>query len=142
MLNLNVTFVFQLVMFLLFLWVLSKFLFKPIIQTFDERIEKTEGLTKKVVEIEKEIKSKTSEYEEKRNKARAEAIGIKDNLKNEGLEEEKQLLKAVSQEAKREVEEKKGGIYRDIEQLKMELSKHVDKISSNIVEKVLGRRVK
>ena len=142
MLNLNLTFFFQLVMFLTFLWVLSKFLFKPIIQTFDERIEKTEGSVKKAKELEEQLKIGVDEYEERLNKARVEASAIKEGLKKEGIDEEKNILQQISQKTKEEIEERKVGINKEIQQVKTDIDSQADEISRKIVEKVLGRRIK
>ncbi len=64
MLELNFTFVLQLAAFLTFMWVLTRFFFRPILNVLDERVEKTEGLKKTAQEMEEEVERRTEEYEE------------------------------------------------------------------------------
>lgn len=141
MINLNYTLFIQIIVFLTVLWVLTRFLFKPVINTLDERLEKTEGLNKKGKEIEEEAKKKAAEYEDRLKEERYKALEIRDGLKKDGLEEEKKIIRAVAKEAKDVIEEKKGGIYKDIERVKGELRKQIEEDSRDIAEKVLGRRI-
>jgi len=141
LINLNYTLFIQIIVFLTVLWVLTRFLFKPVINTLDERLEKTEGLNKKGKETEEDAKKKAEEYEAGLKEARYRALEIRDHLKKDGLEEEKKIIRAVVKEAKDAVEEKKGGIYKDIEYVKSELEKRIEENSRDIAEKVLGRRI-
>ncbi|MFH2012196.1 MAG: ATP synthase F0 subunit B [Pseudomonadota bacterium] len=141
MISLNFTLVIQLIVFLTVLWVLTRFLFKPVVDTLDERLEKTEGLNKKGREIEDETKMKAEEYQERLKEARNKAKEVRDFLKKEGLEEEKNIIKAGAKEAKDVIEEKKRGIEKEINQTKGELEKQIGVNSLDIVEKVLGRRI-
>jgi F-type H+-transporting ATPase subunit b len=121
--------------------VLTRFLFRPVINTLDERQGKTEGLNKKGKEIEEEAKKKAEEYEYRLKEARHWARETRDGLKKDGLEEEKKIIRAVAKEVKDSIEEKKGGIYKDIELVKSELGKRIEENSRDIAEKVLGRRI-
>ena len=142
MLELNFTFVLQLAAFLTFMWVLTRFFFRPILNVLDERVEKTEGLKKTAQEMEEEVERRTEEYEERIKEARVNSMEKKNALKKEGLDEEKRMVSAVTKETKDIIEEKKGGIYEDVKKVKMEMEKHAEDISRSIAEKVLGRRVK
>jgi len=141
LINLNYTLFIQIIVFLTVLWVLTRFLFRPVINTLDERLEKIEGLNKKGKEIEEEVKKKTAGYEDKLKEARHRALEMREGLKKDGLEEEKKTINAAAKEAKDIIEEKKGGIYKDIERVKSELGKRIEENSRDIAEKVLGRRI-
>ena len=141
MINLNYTLFIQIIVFLTVLWVLTRFLFRPVIDTLDERLEKTEGLNKKGKEIEEETKKKAVEYEDRLKEVRYRALEMRDGFKKDGLEEEKKIIRAVAKEAKDVIEEKKGGVYKDIERVKSELGKRIEENSRDIAEKVLGRRI-
>lgn len=141
MLNLNVTLFIQLIVFLTFMWVLSRFLFKPILSIINERFEKTDGLKTQVLEMEEEIRKKTEKYESMVKEANVKAKDIKNAIKTDGLEEEKSIIRSVRNETKDVIEEKKEGIYKEVEQVKMDMKGEVEAISQSIAEKVLGRRV-
>ena len=79
MINLNYTLFIQIIVFLTVLWVLTRFLFKPVINTLDERLEKTEGLNKKGKETEEDAKKKAEEYEAGLKEARYRALEIRDH---------------------------------------------------------------
>ena len=141
MLNINVTLLIQAALFLMFLWVLTKFLFKPVLNVLNERLEKTEGLKKKAIEIEEVVGRKGKEYDDRFKDARANSLEVKSELKREGVEEEKKIIQAVRKETKDIIEEKKGGIYKDVEEIKSDIEKQMGEISSILAEKVLGRRI-
>jgi len=141
LLNINVTLLIQAALFLTFLWVLTKFLFKPVLTVLNERLEKTEGLKKKAIEIEEVVVVKVKEYEDRFKDARAKSLEVKTELKREGVEEEKKIIAAVTKETKDVIEEKKGGIYKDVEEIKSDIEKQMGEISSILAEKVLGRRI-
>lgn len=141
MINLNYTLFIQIIVFLTVLWVLTRFLFRPVIKTLDERAEKIEGLNKKGKEIEEEVKRKTEKYEDRLKEARRGALEMRDGLKKDALEEEKKRIKTVAKEAKDIMENKKKEIYRDIERVRGELEKQIEENSRDIVKTVLGRRI-
>ncbi|MFH1624841.1 MAG: ATP synthase F0 subunit B [Pseudomonadota bacterium] len=141
MLSLNFTLIIQVVVFLSLLWLLNRFLFKPVENILDERLAKTQGLTAKAEEIERELVEKAKEYEIKLKEARTEGLKARDGLKREGLDEEKAVVSRVTKEAKNSVEEKKGGIYSDAEAVRKELEPQMREISRDISVKLLGRRI-
>lgn len=142
MISLNFTLFLQLAVFLVFLWVLTGFLFKPILSILDERLDKTEGLRIKVAELEEEVRKKAREYKSRIEEARVEAIGVKSAQRKEGLGEERKILGAAIEKTRDIIEKKKEGIYKDAEQVRMEMEREAGEISRSIAGKVLGRRVK
>lgn len=141
MISLNITLIFQIIVFLTFIWILNRFLFKPVLNVLDERLEKTEGLKKKANAIEEEVKEKREGYESKLKEAKEKTKEIKNGLKKEGLYEEKKIVNNAAKEMKEVIEEGKGEIFKEIEQVKTEMEKERKDISHGIAEKVLGRSI-
>lgn len=141
MISLNITILIQVFVFLSFLWVLNRFLFRPIITVLEKRKERTEGLHSKAIDTERTVKDKIRNYEERLEEARKKAKEIKEALKKEGLEEERNIINDIISETKDIISEKKGGIYKEVEIVNKGLEKEVSFVSNAIVEKVLGRRV-
>ncbi|MDY6856926.1 MAG: ATP synthase F0 subunit B [Thermodesulfobacteriota bacterium] len=141
MISLNITILIQVVIFLSFLWILNKFLFTPIISVLDKRIERTKGLNKKAIDTDKEVHEKIKDYEERLEEARIKAKDIKEAIKKEGVEEERNIINDVIRETNNIIKDKKGGIYKEAQIVNKELKKEINIVSNAIVEKVLGRRV-
>ena len=141
MINLNYTLFIQIMVFFAVLWVLTRFLFRPVLKILDERTKKIEGLNKKGKEIEKEIERKTEVYKDSLKGAKQEALKVKDDLKKDALKEEKEEIMAVTKKAKEIIEDKRKEMYKDTELAKKEMKRRIEENSLNIAEKVLGRRI-
>jgi F0F1-type ATP synthase membrane subunit b/b' len=104
-------------------------------------MERTEGLNKKALDIDKVFKEKIKNYEEMLKEGEKKAKEIKEAVKKEGAEEEKNILDDIIRETNDIIRDKKGGIYKEAEIVNKDLGKEVSLVSNAIAEKVLGRRV-
>lgn len=141
MINLNYTLFIQIMVFFAVLWVLTRFLFRPVLKVLDERAKKIEDLNKKEKEIEEETERKMEGYQDNLKEARQRALRMRDELKRDALKEEKEKITAATKEAKDIMEDKRKGRQEEMKLVKKEMEKQIEESSLNIAEKALGRRI-
>ena len=131
----------QLANFLFLLFILNIILYRPVRQILGKRKAEVDGLQLSVSELEGNANRFAGDLEEGMAKARKAGYQEKEGLKNQGLEEEKKLLKEAASasgermgQARTEMEQKLLGARGTLEE---ELSV----FSRELAEKILGRSI-
>jgi F-type H+-transporting ATPase subunit b len=131
----------QLANFLFLLFILNIILYRPVRQILGKRKAEVDGLQRSVSELESNANRFAGDLEEGMAKARKAGYQEKEGLKNQGLEEEKKLLK----EAASASGERMGQARTEMEQKLLEargtLEKELSVFSREVAEKILGRSV-
>jgi F-type H+-transporting ATPase subunit b len=71
--------------------------------------------------------------------ARREGFNVKEEIKKQGLDKEKQLLAEASSEARERLDRARGDIDSTLGGVRQALQAEVDKFSQELAEKILGR---
>jgi F-type H+-transporting ATPase subunit b len=131
----------QLANFLFLLFILNIILYRPVRQILGKRKAEVDGLQSSVSELESNANRFAGELEEGMAKARKAGYQEKESLKNQGLEEEKKLLKETASASG----ERMGQARTELEQRLLEargvLEKELSVFSRELAEKILGRSV-
>ena len=139
MIELNLSFVIQLINFGILVLVLNVFLYKPIRKVLADRRQVIDSAREKTVSVDVEVQSKMTQYEARLHTAKAEAGAMRaESLKLAQAEETAVLEKARKQAAEslasiRERVGKEAGEAREL------LKKQAEVLSGDICEKILGR---
>ncbi|MDD2897234.1 MAG: ATP synthase F0 subunit B [Desulfuromonadaceae bacterium] len=139
MIELNLSFVIQLINFGILVLVLNVFLYKPIRKVLADRRQVIDSAREKTVSVDAEVQSKMAQYEARLNAAKTEAGARRaDALKVAQAEETAVLEKARKQATDslasiREKVAKEAGEAREL------LKKQAEVLSGDICEKILGR---
>ena len=131
----------QLGIVIVFAFLLSALLIKPLLRTFEER----DSLTTKPMEESRrliaEAEEKSRQYEEKLRKSSLEALARKRAAIEETSRAERKRIEAALEESNKTLEEIKSGILAEKEAAAASLRAEVDQLSRQIAEKILGRQV-
>lgn len=139
MIELNLSFVIQLVNFGILVLVLNVFLYKPIRKVLADRRQVIDSARDKTVSVDAEVQAKMAQYEARLHAAKAEAGAQRaDAMKLAQVEEAAVLERARKQASEsllsiREKVAKEAGEAREL------LKKQVEVLSGDICEKILGR---
>ncbi len=121
--------------------ILSVTLIRPVLATFEER----ENLSVKPLEEAKRLlagaEAGTREYEESRRKAAAEALARKRARMEEASRTERKGIEEVFEETNRQIDALKKQIAAERDAAGSTLRSEVARLSVEIAEKVLGRRM-
>ncbi|MEN6465175.1 MAG: ATP synthase F0 subunit B [Syntrophaceae bacterium] len=141
MIDFNYTFFYQMANFIILIVVLNFILYKPLLKILDARDEKLAASDQEVKDLNAAIEKKVAEYEEKIRQAKLEAMNQRNEIQKGGSDQAKQIIDETRAELAKIMEEFQGKLDQEISQAKLVLKNQSAGISSEIAEKVLGRRL-
>ena len=132
---------FIIALFLLFVFVMNRLLFKPIGRVLDERQVLTEGATNEARAAGRRYQARLAEYESTIRQARAESYRKLEQERAAALEERRRLIEDAKQKASGEIEQAKSEINGQAESARLALETESRQIAATISRTVLGRTV-
>ncbi|HKQ04291.1 MAG TPA: ATP synthase F0 subunit B [Blastocatellia bacterium] len=133
--------VFILLLFLLFVFVMNRLLFRPVSRILDQRQTLTAGAANDARAAARRYEMKLSEYEATIRQARAESYKNLEAQRAVALAERQQVVEAAKQATAEEIGRAKAEIQRQSEQARMTLETESRQIAENISRTILGRTV-
>ena len=135
------TFFAQLAIFLIVLFMLSRFVFKPVLKVLKLRKHHTEGERKRIEELAKKSQVMMEEYSKKIAQARLQASQLKENIRQEGELRGSELIQTSKNIARQEIERVRQEIQKSANKAKSDLEKQAENLGTEIAEKVVGRKL-
>ena len=129
----------QIVNFLLLMIALNHFLYRPIREILRERRAKFASYENDIKKMTGNIQDRLNEIDARLTDAKRDGFSKKDELKSEGLEEEKRIIGVVTGETSAEIERIKGQIKTEIASARDRLKSDLEVFSRELAQKVLGR---
>ena len=141
MIDINVSLFIQMANFLVFLIVMNFVLYRPIRRIVAERKKMISEKQESVESLEAQAKAALLEYDHKLQESRSMGFQRIQELKAAGHEQEKELLRQISEQAAAKVGELRAKIQKDIGIARMELKHQVKSFSVDLAQKILGRKI-
>lgn len=141
MISVNIAFFFQVVNFLLLMFLLNIFLYRPIRKILAERAAEISGGHAKAAEVDKDVQDKMAQYEARLREAKTKASEERAILKKDALAEEAVILDQARKEAGDSVNTLKKKVAKEAADAREFLREQTQSLSLEICEKVLGRRL-
>jgi F-type H+-transporting ATPase subunit b len=139
--NLDITFIIQIVNFLVLMLVLNILLYKPVRKILADRAAEIAGGHEKAAAVDRDVQEKMAEYETRLREAKIKASEERGILKKAALAEESTLLEIARKEATDSVNSLKGKVAKEAAEAREYLKEQTRSLSLEICEKVLGRRL-
>ena len=127
----------QVVAFLVILWILKKWAWKPILKIFEERRQKIKGEFDNVAQKKSEVDALVSDYQSKLRDIDSLARVKIQEAAGEGQKLANQIREDARKDAKELLDKAKEEIVRDIDKAKIQLRDDLVKISIRAAEKVI-----
>ena len=131
--------VFVFILFLLFVFVMNRLLFRPISRILDQRKTLTVGATNEARAAAHRYEYKASEYEATIRQARAESYKKLEQDRAAALDERRLVIEAAKQKAAQEINQAKTEISEQAGHARALLESESRQIADNISRTVLGR---
>jgi F-type H+-transporting ATPase subunit b len=131
----------QMATFLALVFVLNYLLYKPILAIIDRRKKQLEELENEIKLFKDSVDKKAAEYDEKLNKAKTSASDLKKEIINEGSRQAKSIVDAVRNQIPLMTQESQKKMDQEMRAARQILDNQSRKLSLEIAEKVLGRRI-
>nr|WP_246559381.1 hypothetical protein [Geoanaerobacter pelophilus] len=133
------SFVFQVINFLLLLLILNIFLFKPIRKVLADRESELTGAREKAAAVDRDVAEKMASYESRLKEIKGKGFEEREALKKEAVAEEAKLLDAARAEAGTTLATIKQKVAKEAADARVALQEQAKVLSLEICEKVLGR---
>jgi len=139
--DLDITFAAQIVLFFLLFLLLRPILFDPMVKLFDERERRIGGSKDDARKLYADADAAMAEYEESVQVVKRQAGDERDKIRQEGQKREQAILAKVRDESNALVDEGRARIAKEREALKTELNAVSTQLARDIAGRVLGREV-
>jgi len=141
MIELNLTFLYQVIGFFVLYFILNTFLFQPILKTLEERDKAIAGTKKEAEVSEIELQKKLLDYENRINEAKAKAYEERLRIRQQGLDKEREIIENARKDAQDSLLQAKTKLGQDVVIILAKLKQESKIISKGIAEKILDRKV-
>ena len=141
MISLDISILYQVVLFVFLLLVLNKVLFQPYLALLDERESRTSGAQHDSADLEHEGARLRSQYEERLAQARSNAIAERERILQTARQEREKILGQARQEADRHLARVRQEIAAALQVERRLAATEAAAIAAEIASKVLGRKV-
>ncbi len=139
MVEINWTVGVQIANFLILIFALNTFAFKPIRKILQERKAKMDGLADAIESTGHQADEKNAAFSTGLKEARAKGKQEKEARMQEADNEEKAIVSRINDQAREELAAVKAKIAKDVDAVKASLEKEVDTFADAITQKILGR---
>jgi F-type H+-transporting ATPase subunit b len=141
MLEINVTLLFQIANFLILLFRLNIILYRPIRKILGRRKDEMDSLSGLLKEFQGKAEKYGKELHDNVVNARKEAFLKKEEIKGEGVEQERAALQEANSQAEGKIKEARGEIKGSLVSARESLQAEVEGFSKELAEKILGRSI-
>lgn len=139
MVDINLSLFIQMANFLVLLVLLNYVLYRPIRAMLRQRREKVDGLLASSETALQKNEEADAELTQGRMEVNSQGLELKNGLKDEGLNQEKEILAGIHQEMEAEAARMAEQIKDQLGQARESLLARVESFSSQAAQKILGR---
>ncbi len=135
----DISLVYQMINFLVLLFVLNLVLYKPIRNVLLERKAKIEGMQNGAERAQSDLVAGEDAYNNGLKQARSKGLKSKEAFIEEASKEEKEIIDRINKKAQANFADIKKQVAQEAEQARKALEAEVDVYAKAIGEKILGR---
>ena len=140
LISINETMIVQVVGFLVFLFILNRIMFRPLLNVISDRDIHIERIKRDITRCQKEVASIASQIQKQEAATRKEALELMEDLEAAGSQQAREIFKSVKKEIAANREKVKQEIEVRIAEERKSVKKESEALALNIIEKILDRR--
>lgn len=140
-LDFDKTVIYQALLFIGLMVVLKPLLFDPMLKIFALREERTDGARAEARELQERAGELLKQYEVELVRVNQVAAEERQRLRNETAKLEAEILEEARQATARIVEDGRRRINDEVNRIRFDLGKESERVSQQIVSRVLGREI-
>ncbi|MBI5078450.1 F0F1 ATP synthase subunit B [Candidatus Saganbacteria bacterium] len=141
MIEVNYTLGVQLLNFLIMLWFLNAFVFKPILRSVEERERRIKGMENEGKGAAERCETALAEYEAKIKQMKHEASEITAASRKKAQEAAGKIMDEAKGVFKERIDKARADINKDLDAASATLKKEVSGVASLIASRIMGRSV-
>lgn len=141
LISINETLFFQLISFLIFMFIMNRVMFKPLNATMTERNDYIQGLSQGIIDTEKGVEEILADLAKRERAVKREAYDLSAKLEQEGADKAGKIHSAaMSAIAELRLKTEKQ-VEAQLNEAKRHLEAESEELAVRIMEKVLNRRL-
>ena len=141
LISINETLIVQVISFLIFLFIINRIMFQPLLKTRGDRDQYLNQIARDIVQAKEDVEQYTFEIEERRNTVRSEAFEINKELEAVGNQEATDIVDAAVKEVSTIREDTTRKLEAQIVEARKQVQKEFEPLAIQIMEKILDRRI-
>jgi F-type H+-transporting ATPase subunit b len=139
LISINETLIFQIISFLIFLFIINRIMFRPLRKVMNERETYIENVQKDIVEAESQFEDLTNQIQAQENDVRDEAFKQKEQLEASGSQQADEIMASTREEINALRAEAKKDVDARISAARKHVQKESEDLAKQIIETVLYR---
>lgn len=141
MISLDISILYQVILFVVLWLILNKIFFQPYLHLLEERERRTTGAEHDSADLEHEGTRLRAQYEEKITHAQSAAYAAKDAIVNEGRQQREKILSEAREQAAGKLDQVRREVAEALQHEQAQASAEAAEVAADMVSKVLGRKV-
>lgn len=141
LISINETLIAQLVSFLIFLYIINRVMFKPLLSVVNERNDHIDKMYREITEAEQELDNVKRMLSENEAAVKKEAFSIKTKLESDGDMKATEIYREARNQIEAMRESAKVDVKAQLDEAKKSIQKESEILVYQIMEKVLERRL-
>jgi F-type H+-transporting ATPase subunit b len=141
LISINETLVVQLISFLIFLFIINRVMFRPLRRTMQEREQYVEGIRVDIQAAEKKLQQTMQDARDEDEAVRKAGLQMINEMEKQGSEEAGRIIAKVREEIVGMGDKARQEIDAQIADARKTIVAEADKLSLNVMETVLNRRL-
>ena len=139
LISINETLIFQVISFLIFLFIINRIMFRPLRKVMNERETYIENVQKDIVTAENQFEDLTNELQAQENAVRDEAFKQKEQLEATGNQQAAEIMASARKEINALRAEAQKEVNAQISAARKHVQKESEGLAKQIIETVLYR---
>ncbi len=141
LISINGTLFFQLISFLIFLFIINRLMFRPLQGVMSERDNHIEKIKQDIIDSENELKNVTNQLQQEESAAKDEAFELRQELEAEASRQAAEMFVSVRDEVETIKKKAQKEIDAQISEAIKDIGKESEALAFSIMEKILDRRL-
>ena len=141
MISLDISILYQIILFVILWLILSKIFFQPYLQLLDQRERRTTGAEHDSADLEHEGARLRAQYEEKIDQAQTAGYAAKDAILQDARQQREKILAQARQEAASQLDQTRRDVALALQRERQLAAVEAAAVAREMVNKVLGRTV-
>jgi len=140
LISINETLIFQVISFLIFLFIINRIMFRPLRKVMNERETYIEDVQKDIVVAENQFEDLNHQIQAQENTVRDEAFKQKEQLEASGSQQASEIMTSTREEINALRAEAQKEVNAQISAARKHVQKESEDLAKDIIETVLYRR--
>jgi F-type H+-transporting ATPase subunit b len=142
LISINETLIFQVISFLIFLFIMNRIMFRPLRRIMAERETYIENVQKDIIDAQNQFEDLTCQIQKQEKAVRDEAFEQQAKLEAAGNQQAAKILTSVHKEINASKEQARKNIDGQISAARKQIQKEAENLAKSIIETVLHRSLK